>query len=126
VPLVRVVFYQEGDKVLTREWLNKRSDDEQDACYERLEQLRDHGYELSFPLAEHIEDGIWELRARVKKVRLRVLYFFHERQTAVVTHGFQKDTSKVPPIEIKRAKDKRARYRANPESHAFPWEPEHE
>ncbi len=126
MPVVRVVFYQEGGKGLTQEWLNKCSDDEQDACYERLEKLRDYGYELGFPLAEHLEDGIWELRARVKKVRLRMLYFFHERETAVVTHGFQKDTKKVPPIEIKRAKEKRSRYQENPESHAFHWEPEHE
>jgi len=126
LPPVRVVFYQEGDKAPTREWLDRRSDDEQDACYERLETLRDHGYELGFPAAEHLGDGIWELRARVKKVRLRMLYFFYERETAVVAHGFQKDTKKVPPIEIKRAKEKRLRYQADPESHAFHWERDNE
>ncbi|MGO9122523.1 MAG: type II toxin-antitoxin system RelE/ParE family toxin [Desulfomonilaceae bacterium] len=123
---MRVVFYQEEEKVPTQEWLDKRSKDEQDACYERLELLRDYGYEIWFPAAEHLEDGIWELRARVRKVRLRMLYFFHERETAVVTHGFHKDSQKVPPIEIRRAKQKRMRFQENPESHSFHWEPENE
>jgi len=124
LPPVRVVFYQEGAKVPAGEWLDKRSNDEQDACYERLERLRAFGYELGFPAAEHLGHGIWELRVRVKKVRLRMLYFFHERDVAVITHGFHKDTSKVPGVEIKRAKDMRMRYQADPRSHAFHWEPD--
>jgi phage-related protein len=55
-----------------------------------------------------------------------MLYFFHERETAVVTHGFHKDSQKVPPIEIRRAKEKRMRFQENPESHSFHWEPENE
>ncbi len=126
MPPVRVVFYQEEAKVPAREWLDKRSRDEQDACYERLETLRDHGYELSFPVTEHLGDGIWELRVRVKKVRLRMLFFFHERETAVITHGFHKDTTRLPPIEIKKAKQKRLRYQTDPKSHAFHWERDNE
>jgi phage-related protein len=122
LPPVKVVFYMEDDKIPTQDWLDRRSRDEQDACYERLEELRDRGYQLEFPAAEHLGDGIWELRARVKKVRLRMLYCFYERETAVVTHGFQKNTEKVPTIEIRRAKEKRARYQANPELHTFHWE----
>lgn len=122
MPRVRVVFYQEANKVLTREWLAKCSNDEQDACYKRPEALRYHGHELGFPAAEHLGDGIWQLRARVRRVRLRMLYFFYERETVVVTHGFQKDTKRVPPVEITRAKEKRARHQADPESHTFHWE----
>ncbi|HTY21662.1 MAG TPA: type II toxin-antitoxin system RelE/ParE family toxin [Desulfomonilaceae bacterium] len=126
MPQVQVVFYQEGSKVPSKDWLDRLSNNEQDACYERLETLRDRGYELGFPAAEHLGDGIWELRVRVKKVRLRMLYFFHERKTVVVTHGFHKDTAKVPPIEIKRAKQRRLSYQADPESRAFHWERDNE
>lgn len=122
MPTVRVVFYQERDKVPVQDWLEGRSNDEQDACYQRLEELRDQGYEIGFPAAEHLGDGIWELRARVRKVRLRMLYFFHGRDTVVITHGFHKDTAKIPPIEIKRAKEKRVGYQADPELHRFNWE----
>ncbi len=62
MPPVQVVFYQENDKVFAQEWLSKCSNEEQDACYERLETLRARGYELRFPLAEHLDEGIWELR----------------------------------------------------------------
>ncbi len=126
MPPVRVVFYQEGDKVPVQDWIHRLSGDEQDACYDRLERLRHHGYELGFPAAEHLGAGIWELRTRVRKVRLRMLYFFHERETVVVTHGFHKDTKKVPPIEIKRAKEKRMRYGTAPESHNLLWEGDNE
>lgn len=126
MPPVRVIFYQESDKVPMREWLGKRSSDEQDACYERIEILQSNGYELGFPAAEHLGDGIWQLRTRVKKVRLRMLYFFYEREVAVITHGFQKDTKKVPPIEIVRAKEKRVRFEGDPKSHTFHWEQENE
>lgn len=122
MPRVQVVFYQEGAKVPTRDWLDKLSQDQQDACYERLEILRDYGYELGFPTAEHLGDGIWELRVRVKKVRLRMLYFFHEKETAVITHGFHKDTAKVPPIEIKRAKERRLKFQEDSKVHVFSWE----
>lgn len=122
MPPVRVVLYREGHKIPVKDWLDGCSDDEQDACYERLEALRNHGYELGFPAAEHLGDGIWELRMRVKKVRLRMLYFFHERATAVILNGFYKDTAKVPVVEIRRARDKRAKYHSEPESHTFYWE----
>jgi phage-related protein len=126
LPPVRVVFYQEGEKVPAQDWIHQLSGDERDACYDRLERLRDSGYELGFPAAEHLGDGIWELRTRVRKVRLRILYFFHERATVVVTHGFHKAGKKVPPIEIGSAKGERVRYQTDPELHAFHWERDNE
>ncbi len=126
MPRVRVVFYQEGEKVPVQDWVDQLSNDERDACYDRLERLRDYGFELGFPAAEHLGDGIWELRTRVRKVRLRMLYFFHERMTVVVTHGFRKTGKKVPPVEIERAKRRRVRYQTAPESHTFHWERDNE
>ena len=112
LPPVRVVFYQEGHKDPIQDWISQLSSHEQDACYDRLERLRDQGHELGFPAAEHLGDGIWELRIRVRKVRLRMLYFFHKREAVVIAQGFHKDTRKVPPAEIKKAKERRARYEA--------------
>ncbi|MFC1836557.1 type II toxin-antitoxin system RelE/ParE family toxin [Thermodesulfobacteriota bacterium] len=81
---------------------------------------------VGIPHGEHLGEGIRELRTRVKKVRLRMLYFFYERETAVVTHGFRKDTRKVPPIEIKRAKDRRLKYQTAPDLHTLHWERDNE
>jgi phage-related protein len=121
-----VVFYRDGDKVPAHAWLKKRSPDEQDACYQRLESLRDYGRELAFPAAEHLQDGIWELRARVRKMRLRMLYFIHEGRVAVVTNAFQKDTRRVPVMEIERAKSRRLLWTQNPGFHTFQWAVDHE
>ncbi|MFH1112832.1 MAG: type II toxin-antitoxin system RelE/ParE family toxin [Pseudomonadota bacterium] len=126
VPPVNVVFYQEGDKVEMQQWLRGRPKDEADQCVDRLMSLQEHGYELEFPACEHLEDKIYQLRARKNKVRLRTLYFFHERVAAVVTHGFQKTTKKTPPAEIEKAKKKRERYQKDPESHTFNWEPDND
>ncbi len=92
MPPVNVVFYHEGDNVEMRKWLAERAKDERDKCLDRLMSLEEHGHELDYPDCEHLADKIYQLRARANKVQLRMLYFFHERQTAVVTHGFKKKT----------------------------------
>lgn len=55
-----------------------------------------------------------------------MLYFFYAREVALITHGFCKDTRKVPPVEIKIAKEKRMRLLEDPESHVFHWERDYE
>jgi phage-related protein len=123
---VNVVFYQEDDRVEMRDWLRGLAEKEQEACVDRLANLQELGHELDFPASEHLEDKIYQLRARKNKVRLRMLYFFHERVAAVVTHGFKKKTKKTPPAEIEKAKKKRERYQEAPESHTFNWEPDND
>ncbi len=115
MPPVRVAFYQEGDRVPVRDRIDTLSREEQDLCYNRLAKLRAHGYELGFPLAERLGDGIWELRARVRKVRLRMLFFFHEREAAVLTNGFTKKSGRVTSGEIERATSRRKVFRQDPE-----------
>ncbi len=126
MPPVNVIFYQEGDKVEMRDWLRGRAEKEQEICVDRLMSLQEFGFELDFPACEHLGDKIYQLRARKDKIRLRMLYFFHERTVAVVTHGFQKKTKKTPPVEIEKAKKKRTRYQEAPESHTFYWEPDND
>lgn len=40
-----------------------------------VELLRDYGYELREPYSKHLNDGIFELRAKVSSDITRVLYF---------------------------------------------------
>ena len=75
----------------------------------KLELLQEHGPNLDRPHAAYLRDGIWELRPRVKKVRYRLFYFFHNTRQIIITHGIKKKTKKVPPSEI----DKAVRYRAD-------------
>lgn len=68
------------------------------------------GISLRMPLSESLEDGIFELRAKVGTNISRVMYFFVIGNRAVLTHGFIKKTQKTPPREIERAKNIRDDY----------------
>lgn len=126
MPPVNVVFFQEGERVEMRDWLRERAGEESEKCVDRLTSLQEFGYELDEPDSKYLRGKIFELRARVNRVQLRMLYFFHGKGTAVVTHGFQKKTKKTPPIEIDRAIKKRTLYLEDPKSHTFNWEPDND
>lgn len=68
------------------------------------------GIFLRLPLSESLDDGIFELRAKVWTNISRVMYFFVVGDRAVLTHGFIKKTQKTPPQEIERAKKIRDDY----------------
>src|SRR5258708_6817687 len=67
-----------------------------------LSLLADKGHELRRPHAENIGDGLYELQVKFYCENLRMLYFFHGRTIAVVSHGFSKER-KIPPGEIEAA-----------------------
>ena len=75
-----------------------------------LDILADNGYELRKPYSKHLEDGIFELRAKVGSDISRVLYFFYVGSRIVLTNGFIKKTQKTPEQQIKLAKQYRAEY----------------
>ena len=66
--------------------------------------LEDNGTDLREPHSKHLDDGIFELRAKVGSNITRVLYFFMVGRRIILTHGFVKKTDKTPPGEIERAK----------------------
>jgi len=72
--------------------------------------LRLNGSELREPYSKHLEDGIFEIRAKVGTDISRVMYFFIVDRKAILTHGFIKKTQKTPSSEIDRAKKYRAEY----------------
>ena len=62
------------------------------------------------PYSEALEEGIFELRAKVGSNICRVLYFFVVGRKIVLTNGFVKKTQKTPVSEIEKAKRFRADY----------------
>ena len=62
------------------------------------------------PYSEQLEDGIFELRAKVGSDISRVLYFFFVGNKAILTNGFVKKTPKTPEAEKDKAKKYRAEY----------------
>jgi phage-related protein len=120
MPQTEVIIYQEEDgTVPLNAWLAGLVPEARHRCLARLALLEEFGHELRRPVAEYLEGtDLYELRVKFHRVNYRMLYFFHGRTVAVVSHGFAKRSS-IPPAEIKRATGRMERFRADPPSHSF-------
>ena len=117
MPLTRVVFYREDDgTVPLLDWLNALPAKTQDKCFARVKRLRESGHELRRPIADYLREGIYELRVRFQGVNYRMLYFFHGRTAVVLSHGLAKERQ-VPPKEIAKAVERKAKFEARPGKH---------
>ena len=69
--------------------------------------LEERGPNLPRPYADLLEDGIHELRIKLKGTQVRILYFFCYKNIIVLTNVFDKHSDKVPKEQIKLAKENR-------------------
>ncbi len=80
-----------------------------------IELLEKNGPDLRNPYSEYLEDGIFELRAKVGSDISRELYFFFYDKKAILTNGFLKKSQKTPRKQLELAKkykrDYEERYR---------------
>lgn len=119
MPFTRVLFYQEADgSVPIVAWLDRLAPRVQDKCLARLGRLEQLGHELGRPEADLLREGMYELRVGYQGVHYRMLYFFHGRGVAVISHGLTKERT-VPAVEIERAIRNRRAFDANPSRHTF-------
>ncbi len=116
---IRVVMYREEDgSVPFLDWFDGLPEKAQDKCRVRLERLAALGHELRRPEADYLRDNIYELRVRLRNANYRMLYFFHGRATAVLSHGVIKE-DRVPPNEIDRAAERKGQFDRHPTRHTF-------
>ncbi|MBZ0169902.1 hypothetical protein MELA_00402 [Candidatus Methylomirabilis lanthanidiphila] len=119
MPKVKVVFYQEETgEVPVLDWLDRLPAKVQDKCRVRIERLRDLGHELRRPEADYLRDGIYELRVVRRGVNYRILYFFHGRVAAILTHGLIKERE-VPARDIEEAIRRKRKLALDPERHTY-------
>ena len=119
MPKIDVVFYKEDDgSVPILEWLDSLQKKALDKCTVRIERLAETGHELRRPEADFLRDGIYELRVGLQHVNYRMLYFFHGRTAAVVSHGLVKE-AQVPPKEIDKAIERKRKFEKNPTAHTY-------
>src|SRR5436190_7772110 len=122
MPSTRVIFFQdEAGRVPVRAWLQDLQEENAKAwanCRARIVQLSQLGHELRRPAADFLRDGIYELRAKQGHVQYRILYFFHHRKAAVLSHSITKEDS-IPPVEIERALKRKRQFEQNPEKHTY-------
>lgn len=119
MPKTTVVFYKDEDgKAPVLDWLDGLLPKVQLKCLARIERLAQEGHQLRRPEADILRDKIYELRASYQGVHYRILYFFHDKVAAVLSHGIVKE-DRVPPVEIERAIQRREKFTANPKAHTF-------
>jgi phage-related protein len=118
MPTTNVILYLEDDGTIPlRDWLDDLQVGARDRCLARLTLLEEHGHELRRPHAEYLEGtDLYELRVKYHRVNFRMLYFFHGRGAAVVSHGFAKE-GKLPQKEIDLATERMTKFKADPERH---------
>ena len=117
MPKTKVVLYKEDDgSVPMLEWLDSLQRRALDKCTVRIERLEEMGHELRRPEADLLRDGIYELRVGLQHVNYRMLYFFHGRTAAVISHGLEKE-AEVPPKEIEKAIERKRKFEQNPKAH---------
>lgn len=72
-----------------------------------IDLLERHGIDLHMPHAKHLEDGVWELRARLGSDIWRVLYFHWKGRTFGLLHSFTKKAQQTSRADIDVAKVRR-------------------
>jgi phage-related protein len=101
----RTLFYRNvSGKCPIEEFLEDLPSEDAKEVVATIAALRELGNKARRPLADYLEDGIYELRARRFKKQFRVLYTFAGKQTILLLTGFIKKTKSVPSQRIERAK----------------------
>jgi len=107
--LIRTFTTDTGGKPVD-EWIESLDVEARVAIIAALQILRVQGNAARMPLVRHLEQGLWELRARDSAGIYRVIYFHWKGRTLGLLHGFTKRTRATPRGEILLALDRRAKW----------------
>ena len=119
MPQTDIRIYEESPgQVPLLDWLDQLPSKVQDKCYERIESLSLMGNELRRPLADYLDNGVYELRVRARRTNYRMLYAFAGKNIVLLSHGCTK-TKKVPENEIDQAIRNLDQFKENPEAHTY-------
>ena len=111
------IFYETvNGKMPAKDFLLSLDYDMRAKMIRTLELLQKNGPAIREPQSKELEDGIFELRAKFGSNISRMLYFYDETKTIVLTNGFVKKDQKTPRKEIELAKGYRDDYYARRES----------
>lgn len=106
-----VLFFEKEDgSCPVEEFLSSLDKKMRTKLLKEIDLLQEVGNELREPYSKHLDDGIFELRAKQGNDISRVLYFFIISQRIILTNGFIKKTQKTPAKEIALAKKYREIY----------------
>lgn len=124
MPDTAVRFYQERNgRVPVLDYLTRlRNTDRRTfgKCVARVRRLAEWGHELRRPEADYLQEGLHELRIRSGNIQMRILYFFHGRNIAILVHALKKE-GKIPANDIETARLRMNQFKADPESHCLEY-----
>lgn len=121
MPTTQVFFFQDERGIPVRSWLQElRQTDKRvyAKCVARIRLLAQLGHELRRPLADYLEEDIYELRIRRGRVNYRLLYFFHGQNIAILAHGLVKEDV-IPQTDLTRAIKRKEAFLKDPEKHTY-------
>ncbi len=122
MPETEVLFYCDANgSAPVLEWLDELQRKDRRAfkkCEASIKLLSMFGHELRRPLADLLDDGIYELRTRVGRVNYRLLYFYHGSNVAVLAHGLTKERA-IPPTVLSQAMERKKQFESDPEKHTY-------
>lgn len=111
MPLYTAEFYRKKDgSEPAKEFIISANLKMQAKIARTITALQENGPELREPYSKYLNEGIFELRAKVGSDITRVLYFFYVGKKIILTNGFIKKTDRTPATEIEKAKKYRADY----------------
>ena len=92
-----VIFYRNASgKCYIEKFVEDLSVEDAEEVVASIAALKELGNKARRPLADYLEDEIYELRARRLKKQFRLLYTFVGRQTILLLTGFVKKSKAVP------------------------------
>ena len=105
----QVDFYEEGDGSAPVEvFLEGLSKQQRAKALALIKLLEEQGTTLPFPYSSQVRGRLRELRTRLGKTRLRILYFGDPRRVFVLLHGFIKAEEKLPGADLQIAEQRMA------------------
>jgi len=100
-----IIFFELNEEECpVQDFLDSLDDKMAAKVYGLMDVLAEHGNGLREPYSKHLDDGIFELRAKVGSDITRTLYFFYVGKKIIMTNGFVKKTQKTPKSVIDIAK----------------------
>lgn len=106
-PVLCVVFYRtEAGNEPVRQWLKGLKREDRRAIGQDVKTAQ-YGWPLGMPLIRKLEPGLWEVRSHIPQGIARVLFTVADG-VMVLLHGFVKRSQKIPPGDLKVARQRLA------------------
>ena len=90
-------FVDKDDAIPVKEFINSLIEKEQAKVYAYITELKKQGNNLRRPMADYLEDGIYELRPKDN----RIFYFFYLCDRAVLVHAIKKHVKKILESDLR-------------------------